>query len=227
MEQSNNEIKRYERKWVYKGQDNLQIINALIRSKFFFNFQYTNRQVNSIYFDDAHYSSIRENLDSVSQKEKYRIRWYGNKTNLNNAQLEIKRKIGFETTKKIKKIDKLKNLNILNDESLNSIENFTNDTLNLKKKIIPLLTTHYNREYFVSNNKLIRATLDHNLESYDLRINGNKDILKNYYNNKVLEIKYDISLDNFVRENLKTISVRLSKNSKFVNSAIEEAFFYN
>ena len=227
MKQLNNKIKRFERKWVYKGEDSLMIVNALIRSKFFFNFQYTNRQVNSIYFDDAHYSSILENLDGVSQKEKFRVRWYGNKINLNDAQLEVKKKIGFETTKKIKKIDELKNLNILNDDSLKNIENYTNDTLNLKKKITPLLTTHYNREYFVSNNKLIRATLDSNLESFDLRINGNRDILKNYYNNKVLEIKYDVNLDNFVRENLKTISVRLSKNSKFVNSAIEEAFFYN
>ena len=103
MKQLNNKIKRFERKWVYKGEDSLMIVNALFRSKFFFNFQYTNRQVNSIYFDDAHYSSILENLDGVSQKEKFRVRWYGNKINLNDAQLEVKKKIGFETTKKIKK----------------------------------------------------------------------------------------------------------------------------
>ena len=222
-----NKVKRFERKWVYKDQDNLQIINTLLRSNFFFNFQYLSRKVNSIYFDDLNYSSIKENLDGVSDKEKYRIRWYGNKIKLNNAQPEIKKKKGFETTKKIKIIKDLKKLNILKDDALKVIENYTNNTLNLKKKIIPVLTTHYNREYFISNNRLIRATLDYNFESFVLRENRNKDILKNYYNNKILEIKYDISLDNYVRKNLKTISVRLSKNSKFVNSAIENAFFYS
>ena len=53
---------------------------------------------------------------------------------------------------------------------------YTNNTLNLKKKIIPVLTTHYNREYFISNNRLIRATLDYNFESFVLRENINKDI---------------------------------------------------
>ena len=44
---------------------------------FFFKEQYQNRKVNSIYFDDLNYSSIKQNLDGVSDKKKYRIRWYG------------------------------------------------------------------------------------------------------------------------------------------------------
>ena len=42
----------------------------------------------------------------------------------------------------------------------------------------------------------------------------------------ILEIKYDTNLDIYVRNNLKHISSRLSKNSKFVNSATINAFTY-
>ena len=189
--------------------------------------RYDDRCVNSLYFDNPGYSSIRDNITGLSDRSKYRIRWYGDKNKLNKAQFEIKKKKGFETTKLIIKIDNLENLNILNECSLKNIENIANNKLNLKKRIIPLLTTHYDREYFISNNKLVRATLDYNLESYDLRIIGNKNISKNYYNHKILEIKYDVDLDDFVRENLKKISARRSKNSKLVNSAMEEAFFYS
>ena len=66
-----NKLKRYERKWVFNSTNVLFIINALLRSKFLFNFQYEKRKVNSMYFDDQNYSSIRENLDGVSEKKKY------------------------------------------------------------------------------------------------------------------------------------------------------------
>ena len=40
-----------------------------------------------------------------------------------------------------------------------------------------------------------------------------------------LELKYPTSLDKYVRQNLKDISLRLTKNSKFVNSAMEKPKF--
>jgi len=92
-------LKRYERKWVFNNVNVLFLINALFRSKFLFNFQYEKRKVNSIYFDDQNYSSIRENLDGVSEKTKYRIRWYGKKNIITKPSFEIKSKKGFETKK--------------------------------------------------------------------------------------------------------------------------------
>ena len=40
------------------------------------------------------------------------------------------------------------------------------------------------------------------------------------YNENILEMKYDVDLDFLVRDNVKDISVRFSKNSKFINSAM-------
>ena len=68
-------------------------------------------------------------------------------------------------------------------------------------------------------------TIDINLKSLPLYRNLNNSIIKEF-KETILEIKYDTNLDIYVRNNLKQISSRLSKNSKFVNSATINAFSY-
>ena len=46
-----NKIKRFERKWIFKNNNFITLVNALIRSNLFFRSQYPSRIVNSIYFD--------------------------------------------------------------------------------------------------------------------------------------------------------------------------------
>ena len=99
-----NKIKRFERKWLFKSNNFLALINALIRSNLFFRTQYPPRDVNSVYFDTYNYTSIRQNLDGVSNKKKIRIRWYGKKNKMINPMIEIKSKKGFETKKENIKI---------------------------------------------------------------------------------------------------------------------------
>ena len=114
----------------------------------------------------------------------------------------------------------MNNLFIFKYENLDFIKEFLNNQYRFNKTIYPILTTHYDREYFISNNGLVRATLDYNLQSVLVKENKDLKINKNYYSNTVLEIKYDVNLDQHVRDNLKSINTRLSRNSKFVNSAI-------
>ena len=63
------EEKRFERKWIFRSNNYLNLINSLLRSKLFFRFQYPTRKVNSIYFDDNSYSSIIENLDGINENK--------------------------------------------------------------------------------------------------------------------------------------------------------------
>ena len=220
-------IKRYERKWVFRNINSLELVIALLRSKLLFNFQHQKRKVNSLYFDDRNFSSIRENLDGVSEKKKYRIRWYGNKNFILNPNFEIKKKKEFETNKKTFNFEEINKLSFVNEKNLNYIEELVNNKFKIKKKVFPILTTHYDREYFISNNNLIRATIDYNLESRILNNRIDKNILKNYNHYITLEIKYDTNLDYYVRNNLENINNRLSRNSKFVNSALSEPFSYS
>ncbi len=219
-----NKIKRFERKWIFKSSNPLALINALIRSNLFFRTHYPSRNVNSIYFDTHNYTSIRQNLDGVSNKKKIRIRWYGDKDIITKPVLEIKSKKGFETKKESSTIKELDNVKL---SDLDIIKEKLNKKIKSKKIINPILTTHYEREYFISLNGKIRATVDYNLKSIFLNNSIQIDIVKNFNNTCILEFKYSTSLDKYVRENLKDITLRLSKNSKFVNSAMERPKFFS
>ena len=222
-----NKIDRFERKWLFRSNNYLALINALIRSKLFFRTQYPLRKVNSIYFDTNKYTSIRQNLDGVSNKKKIRIRWYGDKNIIKNGMIEIKSKKGFETKKESMSIRELHDLNLFKLKNLKILKDILNTKLKNKKIIYPILTTHYEREYFISLNGRIRATIDYNLKSVFLNNLSQIDIIKNFKNICILELKYSTSLDKYVRKNLKDISLRLSKNSKFVNSAFEKPKFFS
>lgn len=90
-----------------------------------------------------------------------------------------------------------------------------------------MLSTHYERDYFISSNKKIRCTLDNNLESIQLGYLKNYLIKKKFYR-LVLEMKYNSEYDGYVRKNLKNLNdSRLSKNSKYLLSAIDAKFITN
>ena len=216
-----NKKNRFERKWIYKSGDYLALINSLIRSNLFFSTQYPKRRVNSIYFDNSNYSSIRQNLDGVSNKKKIRVRWYGEENKLIKPLLEVKSKKGSETKKESNKIKELNDLKFLDLKNLETIKNVINIKIKPKKIIYPVLSTHYDRQYFISSNGKIRATVDYNLKSIFLKNQSQLDIKKNFSFTTILEFKYATKLDKYVRQNLKEITLRLSKNSKFVNSAFE------
>jgi len=81
----------------------------------------------------------------------------------------------------------------------------------------PITKVRYNRTYFISKNKNVRATIDKNISyqkiyNYKIKFESFKD------NDLVLEFKYNTEFDSYVRNNLNKISLRLSKNSKFINS---------
>ena len=83
---------RYERKWELRNYDVNTIVLKIYKSNFLFSELYEKRFVNSIYFDDKNFTSIYQNLDSLNNKIKYRVRWYGEKNKILNPKLEIKSK---------------------------------------------------------------------------------------------------------------------------------------
>ena len=217
-----NKIIRYERKWILENGNLFNLINSLIRSNFFFRNQYENRKVNSIYFDSSNFISVRQNLDGISEKKKIRLRWYGEINRIINPVIEIKIKKGFETKKSSISINKLSGLCYPDFKNLDSIKKQINFKLETKKNIFPVASTHYEREYFISHDNKIRATIDYNLKSVYLNNFSQIDITKNFKNVCILEFKYPVNLDQYVRKNLNYLSLRLSRNSKYINSLFEK-----
>ena len=153
-------------------------------------------------------------------KKKYRLRWYGNRNKISDPQFEIKSKKGLTTYKKTIPI-KTKNNVDFNDEGIKKIRNLIYKKIEIKKNLFPILSTHYVRYYFISANLKIRATFD--LELASSHIYGYKNFFfKKKLMNNVLEIKYNSKYDDYVKKNIKNISARMSKSSKYVYSAFEK-----
>ena len=221
------EDKRFERKWVYYSSNRLNLINSLIRSKFFFRYQFPKRRVNSIYFDDNNYSAVIQNLDGIYKKTKLRLRWYGDKSIIKDPKFEFKNKLGFISKKKQVKIEEINELNFPKISNLKKIQYIVNEKKFNKKIIYPLISTHYEREYLISVDSSIRATVDFNLECIHLKNFSQIKINKNFSNITLLEIKYPINLDNLLRKKLNDITLRLSKNSKYVYSIFNKPIYLN
>ena len=100
-----------------------------------------------------------------------------------------------------------------------------NNIINIKKNLFPILSTHYTRDYFLSSNNKIRATLDFNFRNSILYGYQNLDFLRNN-KNFIIEMKYNKDYDNFVKSNIEFISARLSKSSKYFVSAMENSKIY-
>jgi len=211
---------RYERKWIFKNSNYHDILNKALQSKFLFNLQHPKRWINSIYFDDINNTSVIENLDGISNRSKFRLRWYGeNNFILKNPKLEIKIKKNFLS---YKKIFSLKNLDKLNLKKTNHVKLINNEINNIikKKLLFAKITTHYERLYLISCNKKIRATIDYNLNGTNFNCYFRNPIFKTT-EDIILEFKYKREFDNYVRSNLQKISSRFSKNSKYINFALD------
>ena len=70
---------------------------------------------------------------------------------------------------------------------------------------------------------MVRATVDKNLKS--LSFVKNLGFMKEY-TDLILEMKYDLNLDSFVRKNIDSIPVRFSKISKFIMLLLMHQIFY-
>ena len=212
-------IFRYERKFIVRNITIPELENILRYSNFSFKKSFNKRKVNSIYFDDFDTGSILENLDGSNLKTKFRLRWYGEKKIIKNPVLELKIKESYINHKKIFEIKSL-NKEYFSKKNINNILNNLKKRHFFLKNKFAISSTHYDRSYFLSSKKNIRATVDSNINYTNIK-NFSHSHLNKFSKSLILEIKYSNRDDEFVRANLKNISFRISKNSKYVNSLIE------
>ena len=206
---------RYERKYVIDPNKSWIFRNMLTDKKF--TQVYSSRKVFSLYFDTIDHKFFKENIEGVGIRIKPRLRWYLNKNDTNESPihtiLELKRKKGFVGTKLQFKLDKYNNIYEL-IEKINKFD-FQNKISNIiKRQVFPVLITSYDREYYLSQNKKFRSTIDTNLEvtslkNYSIKLPINKEIMEIKYNTN-----YDKDFRNIIINN--KFKFRFQKFSKYV-----------
>ena len=170
MEENQNNY-RFEKKFIVEKTRLHSVLFDLKSSGFFKIFP--NRVVNSVYFDDKDFSAYYENLEGLSNRTKYRFRFYGESSQNINGKFE----------RKIKNNDvnyKLSESKSISYKNIYKI-NFPN-----KPNLYPNIHTKYQRYYFYNRFKKIRCTVD-----VGLKIINVKNKVVKYFDDIIIEFKCD------------------------------------
>ncbi len=205
-------------------QVNYPIVKNWLKSNNFnFKKEYNNRIVNNLYFDSNNLDAYKDNIYGHSSRIKTRFRWYGdfNEKKIGNLELKFKRNIyGWKKKYKIEK------LNLENKINWNTVKTTISKNLPLKARIFfdknnkPQIVNQYEREYFISNDKKYRVTIDRNMKIFNQRSTNEinltkKAIIQNYI---ILEVKFERTDYSKIESLLHNIPIRASRNSKYINS---------
>ena len=202
---------RYERKYKI-DQLALSLVEQSIRlHPAGFRKIFPDRQVNNIYFDTTDFVTFKENVMGISERKKYRIRWYGTDVSkIENPTFEIKIKnnqLGDKISKAFPAFD-LSKLNFSKKE----IQSFSQALLPL----YPTLLNSYQRSYYGTSDGKFRITIDWKMRYFSLL---NRSQFRSYRiedHGVVMELKYDESLDGKTDRITQHFPYRMTKSSKYV-----------
>lgn len=211
---------RYEIKFVIPVELYSDLILYLKLNNKLFKESYESRIINSLYFDNCDFNSFCESTSGSINRWKVRLRWYGNKMFV-SPQVEVKIKKG-NVGKKIKY--QAPNFNINSPFKRSYISSFLarnklkNHLTNIEKYSFPTLFCSYNRQYFTSEDSLVRITIDRDLSYGQVSIGKkikNRNLLKD--NLVIAEIKFDSSCDIYFLKKSLLIPFYQQRFSKYSN----------
>jgi len=181
------------------------------------------RSVNTIYFDDPNFTSMSDNLAGISNRKKYRLRWYHfeDRSRIQLLNFEVKyredrlgRKNRFLMKNLKGSLLQTKFIHLF-DKSLSELNNngiFFEDSTFLS----PSLQVNYLREYF-EGFEGIRVTLDHKIKffnpfSYSLPFQTNPISIPQ----TIMEIKFSPEQKNQVADSLRSFNLIPKRHSKYL-----------
>lgn len=163
-------------------------------------------EIRSLYFDNLYDTALREKIDGVNRREKFRIRYYNGdtsfialekKSKLNGLCQKSEARISAEEAQKI--VDGDYNWMIDSDRPL--INEFYSKILS--KELKPKTIVDYTREPFVFSAGNVRVTIDYNIRTglhcTDF-LNSECVTIPAGYSPIILEVKWDGFLPDIIRD---------------------------
>ena len=199
---------------------NHNLKDLIIKDKDCENEYYT---ISSIYFDTYNKTSYRQVKDGISDRWKYRIRFYDYKDTY--IKLEKKHKTNNLTDKTSIRISKKELREILNNKikiKPNNPPLLNEFIMKIKNELLrPVICIEYDRIPYTYKLGNVRITLDYNLRytnRFDKLFSKNKKVY--YLQDKILEVKYNELIPDFIRFRLELNHLEQTSFSKF-NNCIE------
>jgi len=184
---------------------------------------YPDRHVNNIYLDTYDYSAYTSNLSGESKRTKVRYRWYGESDLIDKGQLEVKTRRNYYGWKYVYKVS---NNPYEHNSTLREVfDNIRNELdLNGRQWIddnpLPVMMNRYRRSYFETSDNKVRITIDRFQKVFDQRLSIYPNFEKRALlpDTIVIEIKFDREYRELVSDIVKTMPVRVSRHSKYMNA---------
>lgn len=200
---------RYERKFPSATLSNRTLEYLVRQHPAGFRRAYPDRQINNVYFDSPGWRTFYDNLAGISDRTKYRLRWYGRRHDLIEAgQFELKRKENLLGTKTIYRLEE----HFLPDQIAQIPARIASIAANA---LFPVLLNTYERSYYESVDGCFRLTIDRNLRCSAFQDRGL--ITQRFPEHlKVVELKYDQEDDDRLDEFTQYWPLRLHRFSKYV-----------
>ncbi len=214
---------RHEVKFATYAKDYAHVRSWLNLQAECFTSSYAPRHVSNLYFDTFDFHAYQENLAGVSNRTKVRLRWYGDDELPDAATLEVKRKknkLGWKLR------FPLDGLSITDDTPWSRIDQKFRQQLSqdalfwIQQNPLPAILNRYRREYFVSRDGSIRATIDTQQIAYDQRYHRTPNITRQAIAQDLLVIEFKFRPEDFTKASrlLSTVPLRIGRHSKFMNA---------
>jgi hypothetical protein len=195
-----------------------------------FRIAYPTRQVNNLYLDSPGLTNLAENLAGQAERRKLRYRWYGRLAQppVVEAILELKIKHGSVGDKRRLVVQNPLDLRRPFKEILANLHaEVPDDWLPwILKGNRPALINHYQRDYFVSPDGLIRCTLDYEQTFYDQRhsVRPNVTHILPAKAQIVIEIKAPVALEERLEQAANYFPIPRYRHSKYVDGLLSGLF---
>jgi hypothetical protein len=217
---------RYEFKLAGRGYSPAQARSWIMLHPEGFRVAYPSRVVNNLYLDTVDLSSFNDNLASVSARSKLRLRWYGlpRGTAIAEPILELKLKDNLLGYKKRQELACTLDLAQPYAELLKVIQLNAGDEWQprLQKSTQATLINRYRREYFISPDKAIRATLDYAQEAFNQRLGSRPNLSRRLPLDSLVVIEVKAAPEYY--ERLQSIMgyfpIQRTRNSKYISGVL-------
>ena len=203
---------RYEIKYILEPHQWLQIEQMLIEHPASFTTLFPDRLINNIYYDTPDFGMCRDNLSGIAQRNKVRLRWYGDGSTIVNPTLE----------KKIKNNSLGRKENTpLNMTDYDEINNWINRHYLSMGYLLPVLKNQYLRSYYQNMEGSFRLTIDRNV-NYQVadKLSFYNQLSKIQDDPIILELKFDQKDLYKETEITNFIPFRSTKHSKYVTGIL-------
>jgi len=204
---------RYEIKFTIDNTSFDDILQFVLYHPTGFKMTFPDRVVNNIYFDTPDFTCCRENLAGVSERKKFRVRWYDMAEEGSKAKLEVKikenalgRKLGYP---------------LAFTHDLTKLSEVVNEKLFFSDSLRPSLNNAYLRSYYQSGCGGFRLTIDREMTFNPLYSTAFESGVQMITDPRIIvEVKFPKENMDRLREITAYIPFRQTKHSKYVTGVM-------